>query len=219
MLLDSMVHLHTAYFTKRKVKESALEDAAFKQGDKVLAAAERKPRIWTADTLPRVHALWSSIALTVLKSLPNSAYIGWSPHPWFHLSSARLEDQALTAHFADNHQFTTIVGPSGQLGEKYLDYFKARGGMVRRVAHIPPGLEGVHVSIIGDYLIKIRLDLPLRKYITEIFSVTADCVNPSDEQVSTLNSMKGAHVIELERSAAKAQRILALLLEGSTADR
>ncbi|MCB0352214.1 MAG: hypothetical protein KDD64_01780 [Bdellovibrionales bacterium] len=218
LILESVVHLCHAHFTARRLEQSHTEDAALQQAEEMMRSVESAPLKWTTDTLSRVHALWSTVALTVLKTLDGAGYVGWSPHPWFHLTNKNLEEQALTAHFADRHSFTTIIGPSGKLGEAYIDYFKDRGGLVRRVDRIPNNLEGTHLSVIEDYIIKIQLDTDLHGYLQKLFSNDIHRTEINSAEKSTLNAMRGTHTIELEKNPSKAEKILSLLLRSSVAD-
>ncbi len=151
---------------------SLLKTLLLKGGEKIT---------WRFSSLAKMDMAWTQLMLGMHRACPGKAMCVWCPHQWFDFSHGERNRQFIKANdIAANRRFH-IIG-----GSTYLDRLGGAGQPKIGVYSYAEGpfedLRNTYYTLIGDYVICVKLDTVTTRKIEELFSrvKTARDINPQE---------------------------------------
>ncbi|MCB0325644.1 MAG: hypothetical protein KDD69_18810 [Bdellovibrionales bacterium] len=159
-------------------------------------------------TLPRLDDFWIHIIVLMTQASKSRYLYQWIPHPWFHLIQVDKTRPFQEAIKAGGGIVKSIIG-----GETSLDIESSQrtlpGSYEFFYAQGPfEGERQQYISVSGNYLMVIKLDLPTAQIIDGIYNSYASALAIPTSEITLLARMKIKGKVRISNSGRTAEKYL-----------
>lgn len=161
---------------------------------------------WQFSNLLRLDNFWVQSMIAIFSHSGAKLKFGWNPHPWFYFAQPDKVQRYYAMFKSRGWRYYSTIGGQSYLDRRYAESMDA--GFYEYRLNQTPVFDDMsrYYSLIGDYMITIKLDRATARRIDELFgSVTCE----SDiryHQVSRVLNTPGKLSITIEHNPRKVGR-------------
>ena len=161
---------------------------------------------WHFNNLTKMDMVWTQLMLGMHCACPGKVMCIWCPHQWFDLAHGEKQRQFMRANELAENKRLHIIG-----GRTYLDEVC--------IPHLPKSsrysfakspfeeLRSVYYTLIGEYLITVKLDRRTTERIEQLFDSVGSERDKNAANLVNFFSEPVKASLTLEKNAKKAQQI------------
>ncbi len=160
---------------------------------------------WKIRSLQNLIPFWTQLLLVLIHESESREFFEWAPHAIFHLVHED-EKRFIRALKSWKTEYYLAVGGNTFLDKSYQDIVVGLPGDLSFGKSPFPDIHKAYYSLIGDYLITVKLPLTLESSIRALFRSVKSASDIDVGVVSGLTSRNEKISVTLERSPSKTKR-------------
>lgn len=173
----------------------------------VLLPKPGESKVWHFTRLRRLEDFWVHLLLVLTESSKDRILYQWMPQPWIFLVQHQRQIDFQEAMHELKAKISLIIGGRNFLQRAFLRYLRKD---LYQVSLEPSRFERrrtVYLSVIGDYILRIRIDPRTAKSLDRFFSEVSSERDLKLEQVLELFRRQGTFSVTVLHNRARASEL------------
>lgn len=189
-MMDLVENIFESGFKKNNSKHFEFEDLEYKQ--------------WKFSSIEELFHIHANILISIIGISQNKNIIQYFPHYLFYLFYGEKWEKFLKKFSKETKHIYTIVGGQTQEDKKVFFRVKEKHEETMYLCSIDEQIvsnRSTYIHVIGDYIIRIMLDIEITKKIDLIYEQNIIKLSSVEE----INKMKGKNYISIRKNPDKAR--------------
>jgi len=171
-----------------------------------LIPEDHSAKSWQFSNLLRLDNFWVQAMIAIFSHSGAKLKFGWNPHPWFYFAQPDKVQRYYAMFKSRGWRYFSTIGGDTYLDQRYAESMDASFYEYR--LNQTPVFDDMsrYYSLIGDYIIAVKLDQATSRRIDELFMSIKSESDIRYHQVSKALNTPGKLSITIEHNPRKAGR-------------